>query len=213
MSESSPTIEQFRKELLLIKVIYIKLFTFITNEAKCKAAGYNYYDHYFSKPDDYTQHTYYIGFDQTNPKIHHYEDYLYVDISKHTEKIYCIQATFHGEIFKNFFKYALKHYNKIVTNDVLDIFSDMNWEVGDARYLIRSCFDTRSNNPTDEFDPISVVNDMKLSFAYTYLYPDAGIGIYNHKADMSALTVERLSLFNNLLDDIIRGIKNNTYIT
>lgn len=217
MSASSPTIEQFRKELLLIKLIYMKLFTFATNEDKCKAAGYDYYYHYTGRGDgDYINHVYNIGYDHHNPKIHHYTDYLCLDISKHSEKVYCIRATFEGEIFKNFRARALKHYNKIITTDILEIFSEVlgaYWEVGDLSYFVRSCFETTSNNPAKEFDPISVIKDMKIGFGYTYLYPDAGIGISHDKADMSALTVERLSLFNNLLDDFIKGVKNNTYIT
>jgi len=208
--------KKFLKELMAEKAIITKLMTFLADENACKNAGYPYYKKYTFNNAYVTGKRYIASYD------HRYEDSIHVLFCRdyrYKDK-YEIEGYITGVSFNNFVKNFIKEEcPSILTDPEYEHLHKYNDEevLDDNRPLITVRINTNSDKIYKPFDPLKVMNDMKMVIDYMYIFPKASShsyleksyedGSYKRVIETDKLTLDNLSLSDKFITKLIKGIK------
>lgn len=199
MNPNDPS-RKYYKELFAMRSMLIKLFTFLLNEEKCHAAGYEYYQHHLYGSGHYCHDVIMIGY------AHPEKENIRVDITydENDSPVYWLHITCKGDRPLKYMRSIIKTFccgkETFEMNTILNLSTSLCRMVS-MRIISKSII----NYETDDF-MLKILENMRMRPEETRMFPTVYMdGILG----LETFTLDNLYMTNKIFDAIIGGISHN----
>jgi len=192
-------------EMLAIKSILYKLFTFLENKDATINAGYINYSRGYGRNSGKPFLGYILHY--TPSKDSSLSNKIYAYITTESENFYGIKLCLEGNLMMKYLADFIKKYFPDINSS---LYIKGILEGNDLSRIIMDLYiKTNGYKPKTECDvlPLDIISYMAPKLTYTFLFPNLAIYSMRDKIKTQEFDSNNLKLFNILIDGIINGMK------
>ena len=199
MNSNDPS-RKYYKELFVMRSMLIKLFTFLLNEEKCHAAGYEYYYHHLYGSGPFCHDVIMIGYE------HPEKENIRVDVTydENDNPLYWLYITCKGERPLKYIRYIINTFCRgketFEMNTILKLYSSLV-KIVSMRIISKSII----KHESDDF-MLKVLENMRMRPEETRMFPMVDMDCI---LGLNTFTLDNLYMTNKIFDAIIEGITHN----